>query len=328
MDDPFKPKPEHDYSRLSTNERFAAWASDMSARTGGLFIPADVSDPQNQFYQDLDIDHYAWRYSEAEADHDEVRNKVFAIAEKLVPGDGFNRMVEAMQAQPQVLGQILENVRSGRSVAIVTNHPWLMNIGVAEAAAFCALDDPKIGDDMCIIINKMLAWLEVQGQTSDGEVQTMAPYTLLTTFSNVLCSVPRSESSAKFGLDDFGTNYNYKMLQSLLRMSRRGTLLTVAPSGSVDLIDTRETGDLTMKPVSDSTARVFANHFEAAWPITMWMDPITKVMRFDIPSELTSIDSEETIHEIMTEMQKPYESLIRQGDDLGIRAVRYAKAAA
>lgn len=333
-------RPGHDTIRQlaepeEVKQEMANWAGDHIAVLGEHV--ATANDPkliaEYAYYQDLGTAIYKWHLADAPAGvkqqaHEELRTLIPILAEKTVKGGAFGAMVKALQARSDLLEEIKTIANNGESVAVLTNHPWLTNLPLTEAAFYAAWDDPEIAGKSTMIINKMLAWIDfVTHRSEEGVILAQEPsIKVMASYSNVVTGLPRSDSTTKRGLNSFANEFNRLMIWSLMRQLRDGTILFTAPSASADLMPNAEAGRdaIIMKRAADVTARILGDHCRKGLAVATFLHPETHELGFHI-GDLQDIQGPEDVHRIMEEMEEPYEKIVEAS--LGHKIdVRYASA--
>lgn len=307
---------------------FYDWAQSQIDKSGGALTHAEPR--RSAEYQDFETTFYPWELSSQTVEIKQVQHyyRVAAVAEradKLTrPGD-FRKFVEALKNHRDILNEIRVSVAMKESVAVLCNHPTLLNPAQVEAGVYCAFDDPLIAGYFMIYLNKMLGWLDVVTERGNGgEVIEQYPaMEMLTGFSNVGCVMPQTDSTTKYGLDEFRKWYNLKN-RSQIRLMKNGQVVFMSASGSLDLMPdpSQNREHIEMKRANDQVERLLSRHVRKAWPILTWVDPKTKELSFHIGDRLISLDSPEAVHKLMQEMEEPYSRMASQS--LGNIAVKYA----
>ena len=243
----------------------------------------------------------------------------------MINGSGFELFVQAIKDKQDLLAQVEDIQSQGKNIAVLTNHPWLMNIAVLQAGLYSAVDKPGFAKESGIIISNTLGWLDIVTKKDDNGApeQTVAGIELLRQFCNIYTTIPQTASAEKFHLNGFSKDFNILAAMKIIRnyhpkyiKDTRGKLLVIAGSGSLDLVDDN-TGDITMQAVNQTLAeKIIYGKFDSAVPITMYQDE-QKNMTFGI-GELVKIQSPDTIHNLMHSISYSYENLIENG-----RKVRY-----
>ncbi len=307
---------EFDIPKLSTTEKFKAWGENLVSRSNGDFVLS-----KNDEYTRVDAQPYlASEIGDTVEGHEFVKFTADKIGERVISGDGFKKFVEAIRQKQDLLAQIEDLQSQGKNIAILTNHPWLMNIAVLQAGLYNAVDRQGFAKESGIIISNTLGWLDiVTKKNTDGKPeQTMGAIELLRQFCNIYTTVPQTASAEKFHLNGFAQEFNKQSGFKIIRTYHpkaigdgRGKVLVVAASGSLDIVDP-DTGDVTMQPVNQALAeKILYGKFDSALPITMFQGK-DKQMSFAV-GNLTKIQTPDTIHNLMISMSYKYEQLVGNG---------------
>ena len=305
-----------------TSSKFYRWAVKRANASEGAFILSNLNDPDVQSFTNEETAFYEGKLAGLEGEdladqHENNKQIIKRLAEKVVPGGGFDELVERLQTAPGLMEEVKQIMREADrgGVVALSNHSHLMDIAITTAAIYMALDDPELGKNLGLVINKMLGYLDVviiEGDTPEDTISAPAIQTIQQ-FSEVYCVVPDGKSRVEYELEDFAAQFNPVVVHPLMRSLMEGGLVVIAGSGGVDEIKEAD-GVMTaeMRQVEKNTARLIKIGAKKIIDITTYLDRENKKIHFNVGDNLLEANSAADIHNMMRAKESTYASLIEK----------------
>lgn len=302
---------------------FDEWAESLLLRNGSGRISILPYSPEDS-YQQIDV-------VKAEALRPRIET-IFEYGCAAIGKRAFPDFVEDLRNQsnnPGQPGSMLKTIEGRlavpkQNVALITSHADLLDIGVAQAGLFCALENTAITDQNAIIVNKLITRL-----TFDG----IPAVDLLRASGNVYFCLPRSGSAQEFEINEETTDWvNGKMLKVLLRdmhnlyKENRSMLLTVAPSGSTAKRTTDPVSgnlkNLEIPQAHQTTVNIIQRHFNFLLPVSLRIGREPDSSKWHIGA-FNSVKELEHFNEVMQELANQTADLYKTAASYGEYTTRY-----
>lgn len=243
----------------------------------------------------IDIDHLNHPGQDMNQPFVEGHPQSAAIVESIATAvdSRFPKMVQYLiEDKSEMMTTTGEMLKRGNNVIVATNHSDLIDIAVAQAAVFCALEHFGFKFKSSIVISKMISIL---GYKIEGNVAP-AVETLELMCNQIFLSFPRTESVKKSRLQRvLGRlridNYNSRVVKSITeRLDEGGMLLAVAPSGTTD-----KKG--IMAAISRGTSAILAHKKSFVMPLAVSLEKDNLI--FESAGGLRALESEDEAHDMM-----------------------------
>lgn len=221
----------------------------------------------------------------------------------------LQKQLNLTENQSREITRIGELLEAGNNVIVATNHGDLIDIALAEAAIYCALDKLGYKPRTGIIISKMVSMLGYRL----GEDIAPAAEVLKILCNDIFLSFPRTETVRKSGLarllpDDIN-KHNKRMTELLSEnFAKGGVLLAVAPSGTTDK-EIRE-NRYRLGAISQGTSKILLQDRTLVLPMAMWLHGNSPIVALsDIPRTL---HDEAATHQIMEKIATTLTTLVSE----------------
>lgn len=254
----------------------------------------------------LDVDLEKYPGQDMNVTHVEGQPQSAAVVESIASlvAPNFTEMVDKLEEnaeeQLQTLGELLKR---GNNVIISTNHSDLIDIAVALAAVYCALDKMNYQFKTGIVISKMVAFL---GYKLEGNVAP-AVEVLQMLCDRIYLTFPRTESVKKSGLHKFFgrdniDQYNGKVTKDIDGYQDDGSLLlALAPSGSTDKEHPENPKLKIMSGIGRGTAGILTDEKSYTQAMAIYLSGKPVLEFVGVPR---AIKSEDEAHEMMDAVGK------------------------
>lgn len=222
----------------------------------------------------------------------------------------FPRYIESLQSpeSQKIIQTAGEFMKSGGNIILLTNHGSFIDIAMAMAGQYCALDRSGFSPHTGIILNKTVS-------RAGYILEEDAPIVPATDVLKFLCndvylSFPRTESMMKSKISKFFSDdvkdHNRRIRKDITeRLSEGGYMLAVAGSGATDKAEPGNPGIIRMGSLSDGMIQLMTKEDKKkptlVLPMAVWLEGNEAVYEFcsDIPKAVTS---KEEAHGLMRQI--------------------------
>jgi|GEM_PF-4679266 hypothetical protein len=272
-----------------------------SKHAGGVlgleFIDFEPNNP-DVYYQKIEVTHVPVNETADFATIDLYAN--IAMGEK--KPERFNQFVQGFRNRRDLVNQLRMDLNDGKNVALITNHGYLHDIPITQAALVRALNDESLIANGAIVISKLLTRYKALGMEHAVKI--------LQNLGTTFFSLPRTKTFYKTTIDiDTAKDINTPMMQDLQTfMQPGGRLVALAPSGSLDEREYRRQKliEIRLQRMSSGTTKLLTT-FDRVLPVAVWLDAKTGQEWFSI-GEITIIknaaDSERAMEWIAGEIER------------------------
>lgn len=245
------------------------WAASLIERHGNGYLALLPYDPENEYHRN-DVVKLEPKNPSIRTAHEDGCTAVGA--------KNFGPLMGDLRRMPDAYGHPYGTMRQIKSwlgvknhnVAITTNHVDLIDIAIAQAALFWALEDDDLAYQSGIIVNKALTRISFRG---------IPVVDLLRNNGSVYFNLPKS--AAKYGITaEESTDFNRRMGRRLgndlrtLQRSGKSMLLALALSGST--AKALEDSYLQIPDVDSATEKLILGRFRFVLPLAMHCANIPK----------------------------------------------------
>lgn len=239
-----------------------------------------------------------------------------AGAVEIIATSAENRFPEYMQGlqsseNKKIVDFSGEILKSGGNIMLVTNHGDTVDIGLAHAGFYAALDRADYRMKTGMIISKMITRVAYILDKNSPAIPATDALKLIC--DDVFLSFPRTESmrrSKMFSfIPDHIDNHNRKLRGDIeQRQDEGGYLLAVAGSGTTDKPSKDDENTYEMGQLSQGTIDMMKHPHTLVVPMAVWLKDEKAV--FEFCSNPRAVSNEAEAHKVMQDIAAKLEEVV------------------